>query len=179
MRKCAILRVALLLLCGLYASISFAQDRRVSGTVTDEKQVPLSGATITVKGTKIATTTDNAGTFTVNVPQNAHTLVVSYVGLQTNEVALGTSDVVAVSLGLTSATLSDVVVVGYGTSKRANLTTAQSSVSSKQIEKTVNTTIEQAIQGRAAGVLVTQNSGQPGGGMSVLIRGISSINGNT
>jgi TonB-dependent SusC/RagA subfamily outer membrane receptor len=72
--------------------------------------------------------------------------------------------------------MADVVVVGYGRARRANLTTAQASVSAKDIEKTVNTTVEQALQGRAAGVYVTQNSGQPGGGISVNIRGISSLN---
>ena len=75
--------------------------------------------------------------------------------------------------------LSDVVVIGYGTAKKANLSTAQVGVSSKQIEKTINTTVEQALQGRAAGVYVTQNSGQPGGGMSVNIRGVGSLSGNT
>ena len=74
-----------------------------------------------------------------------------------------------------NSALDEVVVIGYGNAKEANLTAAQSTVSAKDIEKTVNTTIEQAIQGRAAGVYVTQNSGQPGGGISVNIRGISSL----
>jgi TonB-linked SusC/RagA family outer membrane protein len=79
-------------------------------------------------------------------------------------------------MAVSADALTDVVVIGYGKASKVNLTTAQTSVSSKQINETVNTTIEQAIQGRAAGVYVTQNSGQPGGGLSVNIRGVSSLN---
>jgi TonB-dependent SusC/RagA subfamily outer membrane receptor len=95
--------------------------------------------------------------------------------MQPREVSIGKADVLTVSLAPATASMSDVVVVGYGNAKRANLTAAQVSVSAKDIEKTVNTTVEQAIQGRAAGVYVTQNSGQPGGGMSINIRGIGSL----
>ena len=179
MRKCAALRVPLLLMCALYASISFAQTRKISGTITDEKLIPLSGATVTVKGSKVVTTTDIAGKFTFNGPANANTLVVSYVGMREQEITIGSGDVITAALKGNASTLTDVVVVGYGTSRKANLTTAQTSVSAREIERTVNTTLEQAIQGRAAGVFITQNTGQPGGGMSVTIRGISSINGNT
>ena len=176
MRKCYILRVSLLLLCTLYASLTFAQERKITGTVTDEKQAPLVGATVTVKGTKVATTTDVNGRFSVNAPTSSNTVVISYVGMQTQEIAIGTDNVVTAALVGTSGTMTDVVVTGYGSSRRANLTTAQTTVSAKDIEKTVNTTVEQAIQGRAAGVYVTQNSGQPGGGISVNIRGVSSLN---
>ena len=179
MRKCSLLRVSLMLLCALITSLTFAQERRITGTLTDDKQSPLIGATVTVKGTKVATTTDAAGKFSLRVPANTRTLVFTYVGMQPQEFTLGTSDVVNASLVSSSNALTDVVVTGYGRSRRANLTTAQTSVGAKEIEKTVNTTIEQAIQGRAAGVYITQNSGQPGGGISVAIRGISSISGNT
>jgi TonB-dependent starch-binding outer membrane protein SusC len=179
MRKCGLLQVTLLILCALYSSFSFAQERKISGTVRDDKQAPLAGATVTVKGTEVVTTTDASGKFSITVPQNRRTLVISYVGMQPSEVSIGSSDVVNVALAPTASALTDVVVVGYGRARRANLTTAQTSVSAKDIEKTVNTTLEQAIQGRAAGVYITQNSGQPGGGISVNVRGISSINGNT
>lgn len=169
------LRVQLLLLLALVSTLAFAQ-RRITGTVTDDKQAPLTGATVLVKGTKLATTTDAAGKFALSVPETGRTLVVSYVGMQPREFAIGTGDVITASLTPQAGALSDVVVVGYGRSRRANLTTAQTSVSAKDIEKTVNTTVEQALQGRAAGVYVTQNSGQPGGGISVNIRGISSLN---
>ena len=103
----------------------------------------------------------------------------SYVGMQSHEVTIGASSTYSVVLNTSANALSDVVVVGYGKSKKVNLTTAQTGISSQEMDKTINTTVEQAIQGRAAGVYVTQNSGQPGGGISVTIRGISSINGNT
>jgi TonB-linked SusC/RagA family outer membrane protein len=179
MRKCVILRGSLLLLCALSTFLALAQDKRITGTVVDEKQIPLVGATVTAKGTKVATTTDVGGRFTLTAPASTTTLVISYIGMRTLEVNVSNTNIVAATLAGTSETMTDVVVTGYGRSRRANLTTAQTSVSAKDIEKTVNTTIEQAIQGRAAGVYVTQNSGQPGGGISVNIRGISSINGNT
>ncbi|HVG12613.1 MAG TPA: SusC/RagA family TonB-linked outer membrane protein, partial [Flavisolibacter sp.] len=176
MRKCAILRVSLMLLCALYTSLTFAQDRKITGTITDERQAPLVGATVTVKGTKVATTTDVNGRFSINAAANANRLVISYIGMQPQEVTVGTNNVVTAALVGTSGTMTDVVVTGYGRSRRANLTTAQTTVSAKDIERTVNTTVEQALQGRAAGVYVTQNSGQPGGGISVNIRGVSSLN---
>ena len=156
-----------------------AQNRTITGTVSDDKGTPLVGATITIKNTNTTTTTDASGRFSVVVPSAARTLVVSYVGMQPREMNVGNSSTVNVSLQPSSANLTDVVVVGYGRARKVNLTTAQVSVGTKEIEKTVNTTIEQAIQGRAASVYVTQNSGQPGGGISVAIRGISTISGNT
>ncbi|MBC7947343.1 MAG: TonB-dependent receptor [Chitinophagaceae bacterium] len=173
-------RVIALLFATFTFTTTFAQ-RIVTGTITDDKLAPLGGATVTVKGSKITniTTADLAGNFSINVPPNAKTLVVSYVGMETKEVSIGSQNAISIFLVSASSTLTDVVVVGYGRARRVNLTTAQTSVGAKDIEKTVNTTIEQAIQGRAAGVYVTQNSGQPGGGISVNIRGISTISGNT
>jgi TonB-linked SusC/RagA family outer membrane protein len=113
--------------------------------------------------------------FLLPLPGEKSVLVISYVGFDAQEIVVGSKNTVAVRLVQQTAALTDVVVVGYGKASRANLTSAQSTISSKDIEKTVNTTIEQALQGRAAGVYVTQNSGQPGGGISVNIRGISSL----
>ena len=173
------LRVPLLLLCALCNLLAFAQGRRITGTITDDKGVPLAGATVTLKDTKIMATTDVAGKFTLNAPGNEHTIVVTHVGMIPREATVGDNNMVSVSLVSKPGTMNDVVVVGYGRARRANLTTAQTSIGTKEIEKTINTTVEQALQGRAPGVYVTQNSGQPGGGISVNIRGISSINGNT
>jgi TonB-linked SusC/RagA family outer membrane protein len=165
--------------CVLSFLTPFAQDRTINGTVLDDKGVPLAGATITIKNTSTSTTTDGSGRFTLRLSEAARTIVVSYVGMQTREVNLGNSNSLSISLSPGAANLTDVVVVGYGRARKANLTTSQVSVGTKEIEKTVNTTIEQAIQGRAASVYVTQNSGQPGGGISVAVRGISTISGNT
>ena len=176
MRKCLWLRVHLLLLCALLTTFCYAQDRGISGVVTDDKNVPLMAATVSVKGTTVITTTDANGKFNLTVPADRNTLVITYVGMQQREVTLGKGDVISITLTPSGAAMTDVVVVGYGNAKRANLTAAQVGVSAKELDKTVNTTFEQALQGRAAGVYITQNSGQPGGGMSVSIRGISSLN---
>ncbi|WP_207495787.1 SusC/RagA family TonB-linked outer membrane protein [Aridibaculum aurantiacum] len=180
MKNLLLRRVLMVFSCALLFLNTFAQNRTITGVVRDDKGNPLSGATVAVRDSRILTTTNAEGIFTLSVPANARTLVISYVGMQNREVAIesGTS---AYTVALTPGTsnLTDVVVVGYGRANRANLTSAQTSVGAKEIERTVNTTIEQALQGRAAGVYITQNSGQPGGGISVNIRGVSSINGNT
>ncbi len=170
------LRAIVLLLCTFSFTLLFAQEKRVTGTVRDDSGTPLTGASVTVKGTTHTVVTSDNGQFNITVPANATTLVISYVGMAQQEVDIRNRTSVDVRMASSANEMSDVVVVGYGRSRRANLTTAQTSVSSKDIEKTVNTTIEQAIQGRAAGVYVTQNSGQPGGAISVNIRGVSSLN---
>ncbi|SFP91915.1 SusC/RagA family TonB-linked outer membrane protein [Parafilimonas terrae] len=159
--------------------ISLAQTRTITGSVTDSSGTPLAGATVSVKNSTAIALTDLKGAFSLRLPANAETLVVSYVGMIAREIPIGSNSSFTVTLQSAGAQLGDVVVVGYGTARKANLTTAQTSVSATAIEKTVNTTIEQALQGRAAGVYVTQNSGQPGGGLSVNIRGISTLNGTT
>ena len=179
MGKAIVIKVVLLLICTISLSISFAQQKKISGTVRDDKGAPLVGATVAVKNSTAATTTDANGVFRINVPSSTSILVISYVGMVKQEIPVGDNTNFNVSLVTTSSNLTEVVAVGYGRSRKANLTTAQTSVSAKDIDKTVNTTVEQALQGRAAGVYVTQNSGQPGGGMSVNIRGISTLNPNT
>lgn len=173
----AISRKLLVLLFASFSfSAAFAQTRTISGTVKDENGEALPFATITVKNTSISTSTNMNGSFKIDVPQNAQTLEASYVGKVSKEIAIGTKSEIQIVLSTNTQALSDVVVVGYGKASKVNLTTAQTSVSSKQINETINTTVEQALQGRAAGVYVTQNSGQPGGGINVNIRGISSLN---
>ncbi|MES2649341.1 MAG: TonB-dependent receptor [Bacteroidota bacterium] len=169
-------RVLMLLACVFFLQQSYAQNRAVSGKILDDKGLPLIGASVTASGSKINALTDAGGSFTINVPATTRSLSISYIGMKTQDVSIVGKSTILVSLAPGESNLSDVVIVGYGTAKRANLTAAQTTVSAKDIEKTVNTTIEQALQGRAAGVYVTQNSGQPGGGLSVNIRGISSLN---
>ena len=177
MRK-KLCRVLALFVATFSFTVVLAQ-RKITGTVRDDKGIPLVGATVSVKNSKVATTTDANGGFRIGVPAGANTLIVSYVGMIKQEISIENTNVANVALASTSANLTDVVVIGYGRSRKVNLTTAQTGVSAKEIEKTVNTTFEQAIQGRAAGVYVTQNSGQPGGGISVNIRGVSTLNPNT
>ncbi len=150
----------------------------VTGKVVDDKGEPLPGVSIVIKGSSQGTTTSSDGKYSLAVPGNTSVLIFSFVGYLSKEVVVGTQSAINVTLSVDNKALEEVVVVGYGEMKRADLTTAQTSVSAKDIEKTVNTTIEQAIQGRAAGVYVTQNSGQSGGGISVNIRGVNSISGS-
>ena len=152
--------------------------KEVKGNVKDENGKPLTGVSVSVAGERVAVSTDDKGDFSITVPDNA-VLSFSYVGYKTSTVSVRNKTNINITLSIEVSSLNDVVVIGYGKSKRVNLTSAQTTVSSKDMEKTINTTVEQAIQGRAAGVYVTQNSGQPGGGISVNIRGVSSINGNT
>lgn len=156
--------------------ISLAQNRTITGTVNDSAGTPLPGATVAIKNSKGITITDLKGKFEIIAPPAAETLVISYVGMISSEIAIGNNTSFTITLRPTGSQLGDVVVVGYGTARKANLTAAQTTVSAKAIEKTINTTVEQALQGRSAGVYVTQNSGQPGGGLSVNIRGVSSLN---
>ncbi|WP_025765310.1 TonB-dependent receptor [Dyadobacter tibetensis] len=153
-------------------------DNEVTGVVTDEKGEALPGVSIVIKGLQKGTTTDMYGRFKLAVPQTSSVLIFSFVGYLTQEVMVGNRNALQIALVVDTKALDEVVVVGYGEMKRADLTTAQTSVSAKEISRTVNTTLEQAIQGRTAGVYITQNSGQPGGGISVNIRGVNSINGS-
>lgn len=150
----------------------------VQGTVTDEQGEALIGVNVQVKGTTKGTATDFEGRYILeDINENA-VLVFSYIGYHTQEIPLNgraTVDLVMVS---NAELLDEVVVIGYGEMKRSDLSTAQVSIGADDIERSVNTTIEQAIQGRAAGVYITQNTGQPGGGISVNIRGISTLNGS-
>ncbi len=179
MRKILLRKLLIILLSAFSVSTAFAQSRTISGTVKDDTGEPLFGATISVKNATVTTTTNSEGVFRLEIPVGAKILVASYVGKLSAESAIGSKPNISFVLNNSAQALSDVVIVGYGKASRANLTTAQTTITSQQIDKTVNTTIEQALQGRSAGVYVTQNSGQPGGGISVNIRGISSINGST
>ena len=150
----------------------------IKGKVTDEKGEGLPGVSVVVKGTSRGTTTNSAGQYELELGQGENTLIFSFVGYLSQEIQAGARSELNVAMKVDTKALDEVVVVGYGEMKRADLTTAQTSVSSKDIARTTNTTLEQAIQGRAAGVYITQNSGQPGGGISVNIRGINSISGS-
>jgi TonB-dependent starch-binding outer membrane protein SusC len=176
----SILYLGMLAVCLLLGSAGYSQAdaRKVSGKVLISGGKALEAATVLNKRTNTGVSTDNTGGFTI-LARTGDVLVVTYVGYERKEIKVGAGPLAPVTVAPDQSRLEDVVVIGYGKSKRVNLTSAQTTVSSKDIEKTLNTTVEQAIQGRAAGVYITQNSGQPGGGISVNIRGVSSINGST
>lgn len=164
-----------LLLLGF--ATAYGQQRVVTGRVTDDSGSGMPGVNVIRKGTTVGTATNGTGNFSLEAGEE-DVLVVSFIGYITEEVRVGTQTSINVVLVEDVATLNEVVVVGYGEMRRADLTTAQTSISSQDIERTINTTLEQAIQGRSAGVYVTQNTGAPGGGISVNIRGVNSINGS-
>jgi TonB-linked SusC/RagA family outer membrane protein len=156
---------------------AYGQKHVVSGTITDADNAPMPGVNVLVKGTTIGSSTDGDGNYSIEAGEN-DVLVISFIGYSSQEIRIGNQTNINVKMAEDVATLQEVVVVGYGEMRRSDLTTAQTSISSKEIARTLNTTIEQAIQGRSAGVYVTQNTGAPGGGISVNIRGINSLRGS-
>jgi len=162
------------------AYTAFAQNRQITGKVqAADDGSTLPGVSVLVKGTTIGTVTSNIGSFTISAPANA-ILVFSFIGYTSQEVELAGRTSITVKLGTNARSLEqvNVVSVGYGTTKRSDLTGSISSVSAAQIAKVPVTTTDQALQGRSAGVQVTNNDGSPGAGVQVQIRGIGTF-GNT
>jgi TonB-linked SusC/RagA family outer membrane protein len=160
----------------LVASAAFAQDRTITGTVTaKEDGSALPGVSIQVKGTKVGTQTSADGKFSIKVAQGQSALTFSFIGFIPKTVTLGNGSNINVSLESDSKVLSEVVVVGYGTQSKREITGSQSTVKAADIANAPILSPEQALQGRAPGVQVTQASGTPGGGISVRVRGPSSI----
>jgi len=158
-------------------SILFGQERTVTGKVIDETNAALPGASIVVKGTTIGTASDLSGNFSLQVPADATTLVITFVGMDTKEVPI-TSGPMTVTMTMSAEEVDAVVVIGYGTIRRSEVTSAIASVKTEEIKDLVVTGVDQALQGKVAGLQVMNNSGQPGGGVSVRVRGITSINSN-
>lgn len=153
---------------------AMAQGNAVKGTVVGDDG-PVIGATIRVKGSpNVAAVTDLDGNFTINAPKGA-TLQISYLGYKNKEVKVGTGHL-DVTLLQDAELLNEVVVVGYGQMKRADLTGSVTSVGEKAFEKSVTTSIDQVLQGRAAGVQIQANTGTPGGSSTIRIRGTNSLN---
>ncbi|HYF67980.1 MAG TPA: TonB-dependent receptor [Ohtaekwangia sp.] len=147
----------------------------VSGQVVDEDGNSMPGVNVVVKGTTEGTTTDLNGEYSISVADGNVVLVFSFIGYQTAEVTVGTQTVINVTLTTDIQTLSEIVVVGYGTQKRSSVTGAIASVSSKELSTLPTTSIDQSLQGRAPGVTVT-NNGAPGTAPVVRIRGVGTIN---
>ncbi|MBP6024581.1 SusC/RagA family TonB-linked outer membrane protein [Ferruginibacter sp.] len=148
--------------------------RTITGTVTRDDNEPLVGVSVQVKGSAKATTTDNNGSFSIEVEDKAKVLVFSFIGMATQEVNVDGKTSVNVTMTLLNKALNEVVVIGYGTQKRTLVTGAVSSVGAKTLNELPAVTISQALQGRVAGLQVT-NNGSPGTEPIVRIRGISSI----
>ena len=175
--KCTVtyLRSIVLWLVCMTPLWAFSQNITVTGTVQDEAGDPLIGATVQQKGSGNGIATDVDGRFKLNLPKNA-TLVVSYVGYTTQTVPVNGRTELTVVLKEDSEVLDEVVVVGYGQMKRSDLTGSVTSVGEDAVKKSIATSIDQVLQGRAAGVQIQANSGTPGASTSIRIRGINSLN---
>ena len=147
----------------------------INGRVTDSTGTPLPGASVKIKGTNIGTTTNTGGRFTINA-KATDILIISFVGYQSVELPANSNTVSAIILLPAESQLEDLVVVGYGTQRKKDLTGSVSSVSSKDIANTPVKDVLSAMQGRMAGVQVVSNSGAPGDGINVTVRGQSSLN---
>lgn len=150
--------------------------KNVSGIVKDERGEPVIGANVVVKGTTNGTVTDMNGRYSLSVPEG-NTLQISYIGYNTQEVKVGSGNVVNVSLREDSEALDEVVVIGYGTVKKSDLTGAVGSVQMKDVSQVGITSADRALQGQIAGVQVNARTGQPGESMMIRVRGSNSLAG--
>ena len=169
-------KFTLLSLCVLCFGMANSQNI-VQGTITDNNNIPLPGVDIIIKGTSTGTTTDFDGNFSIDATSE-QTLVFSYVGFATQEVLVENQNTINLVMEEDISELDEVVIVGYGTSSKKELVSAVSSVDGKALENQPVSRVDQALQGRAAGVEVVSNNGTPGAGATIRIRGNSSINGN-
>jgi TonB-linked SusC/RagA family outer membrane protein len=162
----------------LSSFLGFAQEKTIKGVINDPDGIPLPGANVLEKGTTNGTQTDFDGKFSLSVQQGS-VLLVSYIGYVTQEISIGKRTTIEVSLVENNALLDEIIVVGYGKSaKKEDLTGAVSVVGVKDIEKAPLINVDQALQGRVSGVQLSQNSGAPGAGLKIRVRGSNSITGS-
>jgi iron complex outermembrane receptor protein len=151
---------------------TFSIDQVVTGTVKDAVSGnPLNGASIAVKGTKTTTTSDARGMFSITVPNENAVLVITYVGYASEEVPISGKTSVEISLKTSASDLGQVVVVGYGTQNKRDVTGAVKSLKSDAFNRGIINSPEQLLQGKVAGVNVTSASGEPGGILNITVRG--------
>lgn len=176
-RSCSLFNAGIIIAMLLYAGLMSAQNsdqKKIKGTVTSETDgQPLFGVNVQLKGTNQKTATDADGGFTITA-KIGETIVFSYLGFVKEEVKI-TDDQFTIKLKEDLKALNEVVVIGYGKAKRKDLTGAISSISGDELRRTQPVTFDQALQGKVAGVVVQQTSGQPGGGVNIQIRGMSSF----
>jgi TonB-linked SusC/RagA family outer membrane protein len=161
----------------LVNAVAFAQGRVVTGTVTSvEDGMGVPGATVLVKGTTIGTATDIDGKYSITVPAGSNVLVFTFVGLTSQEVNIGNRSTINVAMESDITALSEVIVTGYGTQPKREVTGAVSSVKGDAIQNLPLQSFDRALQGRAAGVQVRSSNGLPGGAVNIRIRGVGSVN---
>ena len=174
-------RLLMLLACFFFSmELVLAQTSTVTGIVVSEEDgEPVVGASVLVKGTTLGAVTDIDGKFSItNVPASAKLLQVSFVGMESREVAIKRGTAIRVVLSTNAEILDEVMIVAYGTAKKSSFTGSAATVSSKSIEKLQVSNVSKALEGAAPGVQVAMQSGQPGSSATVRTRGIGSINSN-
>jgi TonB-dependent starch-binding outer membrane protein SusC len=174
-QKITVFKFSLLLMLFVISSAAFAQSRIMTGTVTDEQKLPLTGASVLVQGTQASAITDIDGKYSIEVAPG-QTLVFSFVGMQDVSVLVENQATIDIAMG-GSETLDEVVVVGYGTKKKSDVISSVVSVRAEDLTKVATSDIGEMLRGKAAGVQVTLASGAPGGSSTIRIRGQRSITG--
>lgn len=167
--------IPLMLFLLLSGSLLTAQTK-VSGVVTDDKGIGIPGVNVLISGTKISQSTDFDGKYKIDVPQNG-VLLFSFLGFKDQKIIVGDKSAINVKMIPASEDLNEVIVIGYGTQKKKDINGSISSVKGKDIENLKQVSVDQMLQGKAAGVSVTNNSGSPGSAASVRVRGTTSISG--
>lgn len=159
-------------------SVSYAQNREVTGKVTADDGTPLAGVTISVIGTNLVTQSDQSGNFKINVAPGGK-LRASFLGFKTQDVTVGNASLVSISLQKEEQSLDEVIVVAYGTQNKEAITGAVASISSKDIEKRPVTSVTAVLEGASPGLQVSNSYGEPGSSPNIRVRGFGSINGNS
>ena len=160
MRKLIFLSLGLIVLCHQL----IAQSRTITGKVTDEKGIGIANTSVIIKGTATGTTTNADGSFSISIPANARTLIISYVGMGEREINLASNSTYNVTLSPTATNdLEEIVVTGYGTpQRRRNSTASITTVGAKELENRPFTSVDKMLQGKVPGLIAPQQSGQPG-----------------
>lgn len=171
--------ISLLMLCFVFLSTFAFAQKTITGKVTDANDnSPIVGVTVVVKGSTVGTVTNVDGEYQIASKTAGDILVFSYIGYTAQEVPVNNQSIINVSLKVNTMDLSEVVIVGYGTQKKEDLTGAISMVTSEDLEKSNATDISRALQGRASGVSIMSTSGRPGSTMNIRVRGVGSIMNN-
>ena len=168
-------RLLLILIATICATSVMAQTRTITGKVHDTNGEPIVGANIIVAGTSNGTITNFDGNYTLQLPEGANKIVVRFIGYTSQEITIGASNTYDVELKDESTELGDVVVVGYGTTKKGDLTGSVANVTADDFNKGLVSSPEQLINGKVAGVQIMSNSGSPSAGSSIKIRGGASL----